>query len=576
MKKQYINLFIIAILLLSVQIANAQQYVSIPEAKRVVEIPGVLVDEKGNYNFDEYEKSIDIIFRTIRDDAPNRTLGDGTVYVLKRNHVYIAGSTIEHQFLDIHIKGEEGSGRMPLILHTKINNQNVVFLRTHKDAILEGFEFDSKNPDNSFASRILDFRGPDSRVIVKNCRLINDRGGSLCIEAAGTGLSLYVYDCLIGNQGHYISLGGNGRGLDIRVNNETGYLDSVVFKNNTFFNLTDRVVRSMGGVVNYMEFDHNTIINNQGYHGSIQFGNTKEAVATNNIFANPIIMGDRTGTNWRNEQTQQRDLNHPDRAFAVVTHNGDVGRLDVSDIKGITMRNNNIFFKKEFLDLFAANPNMFSPNVRHTSDAIKTYLTGDPTKISFTEELPFDYNDFQAGNLGSVSSYKDLVTVLEDFIADPTRSTLSENWSLIYPYEWNASYPTNTQSYTAADGGFPLGDLNWFPSDKAKWMTNSIKSALRSAEAPAGIEINRIYPNPFVDETTIEYTIFVDQEVEISIYNFVGQKINTLKSGYMKQGTYTVTWNGKGFNGTEQARGIYLFAISGSAGKASTRLVKGN
>lgn len=579
MNKIYINLFVLAILLLSVQVVKAQVqgYVSIPEPKRIVEIPGVLVDASGNYDYDDYENATDAIYRAIKEDVESgdRTLGDGTVYVLKRNHVYISTSMIYHEFMDIHIKGEEGEGRMPLVLHNKINDQNVAFIRAFQNTILEGFEYDAKNPDNTFGNRTIDFRGANSRVIVKGCRFSNDRAGALTIEGTGDGMKLYVYDCVMGNQGHYISLGGNGRALDIRVNNETGYLDTVVFKNNTIYNLTDRVVRSMGGIVTYMEFDHNTIINNEGVHGCIQLGNTKEAVITNNVFANPMVFGNRLATNLRGEQTQQTQTDHADKAFAIVTHNGTVGRLEQADIKGVTMRNNNIFFKQEFLDLFAANPTMFTPTVRTASDAVYANLTGDPANMSFTEELAFDYNDTQAGNLGTVSSYKDMVAVTEAFIADPARSSLPENWSLIYPYEWNAVYPTDTRSYTAADGGYPVGDLNWFPADKEKWLTSPTKTAaaVKTAEVPVGIEINKVYPNPFVSQITVNYTLLSGQRIDISIYNLMGQKIRTIQNGYIPQGTYEVIWDGKGNNGNAQT-GIYYLIISGDRERVSAKVVK--
>ncbi len=33
----------------------------------------------------------------------------------------------------------------------------------------------------------------------------------------------------------------------------------------------------------------------------------------------------------------------------------------------------------------------------------------------------------------------------------------------------NCSYPTTTAAYTGATGGYPVGDLNWFPDKKAEW-----------------------------------------------------------------------------------------------------------
>jgi len=588
MKRKYISLFLSAIMLLSVQLIHAQQkYVQIPTPKRVVPIEGVYVDDAGKYDTTQFRLKDDIIFRTIRDDAVNRTLGDGTVYVLKRNNVYVCASTIDQQFLDIYIQGEDGEGRMPLILHNNppgTGAQGQAFIRAQQNCYFENFEFDARNPDNSYGNRAMDFRGPNTQVIIKGCRFTDDRGGGVTIEAAGLNLKMYVYDCFIGNQGHYRSSGGNGRAIDIRLP-AGGNLDSLVFKNNTLYNLTDRVVRSMGDITKYMEFDHNTIINNQGVHGCIQLGNAKEAVITNNIFANPITLGNRKATllnldgqpvQQRGEQSQEPDNKDlPDAAFAIVTHNGIKGRLLQEDIVGITVRNNNIFFEQEFLDLFAANPKVFdTPDVRVASEAVRANLVGDPAKMSFTERLPFDYNDTDAGNLGTVSSYKDLVEVTKAFIEDPGAVIYPENWSLIYPHEWDASYPASSISYTAADGGYPLGDLNWFPDDKAKWLSGASKSMAPAANNPAGIEINQTYPNPFVTEATINYSLLFDQNVEIGVYNFMGQKIGAVKNGNMKRGTYVFTWDGKGNNGNSLPVGIYYFVISGSSGQVGTKLVK--
>ena len=237
--------------LLALQTGNAQnKYKQIPTPKRTVVIEGIPVDAEGRYDTAVFNRKKDIIFTTIKNDAPNRTLGDGTVYVLKRNHVYLVGSIIDQPNLDIYIKGEDGPGRLPLLLHYKPNNQNVNFLKGYQNTYLENFEFEAMNSDGTYANRAIDFRGYGKTVIVKGLRLQSDRGGGLTIEAGGLGLKIYIYDCVIGNGGHHIAQGGNGRALDIRVDNASGWIDTVVFKNNTVYNLTDRIVRSMGAVVN--------------------------------------------------------------------------------------------------------------------------------------------------------------------------------------------------------------------------------------------------------------------------------------------------------------------------------------
>jgi hypothetical protein len=552
MKRKYINLFLLTLLILSGQMVKAQ---------RLIEIPGIYVDEKGNYDYNEYEKAKDVIFTTIRDDA-GRT--DNTIYVLKRNHVYIAISTVESQ-RPLYIKGEAGSGRMPLVLHSpNASGTSSLFIKAQNNVTIEDFEFDGSHADGTFGVRLVDFRGNNSRAIVKGCRLINDRGGAITIETSGQNIKLYVSDCIIGNQGHKISIGGNGRAVDVRLNNASGIGDSIVFKNNTIYNLTDRVIRSMGALLKYVEFDHNTIINCEGYNGCVQLGNTVEAVITNNIFANAMTLGNRLDAAWRTEQTQT------DKDFAIVTHNG---LTTANPNPKVTMRNNNIFFRQEFLDFFSAHSDMFGPNVRATSDAIRANLVGDPGKISFTEVLDYNYNDREADNLGSVSSYKDLLDFTKMFQSNPKATVFPENFSQIYPYEWNAVYPTSSVSYTAADGGYPLGDLNWFPNDKAKWQTGVSKSAANSSKS-ADIEIIQTYPNPFIDETATDYSLSADQNIEISIYNLNGQKVKSIKSEYMKKGTYTVTWDGKNNNGNMQPDGIYYFVIIGSSGHSSSKVVK--
>lgn len=618
MKRPYKYLFILTILLATTKIVNAQTegYVSPPswvyDKANWKYIEGVTINADGTYDQKKFDDNNDIIFKTIQGDVASRVaLGDNdkTVYILRRNQVYTATSLIYFESLKhICIMGEPGTGELPLILHKRVNNQGANFLRAHQNVYFIDFEWDGRNANNSFQNRAIDFRGPNTQIICKGLRLVNDRAGSLCIESGGNGIKLYVYDCLMGNSGHWVSYGGNGRALDIRVDNNNGLVDSIVFKNCTMYNLTDRVVRSMGGITNYMEFDHCTFINNQGRHGGIQLGNTREAVITNNVFANPLIYGDRLGDAQFRDEQNQAAIGSADRAFAIVTFNGTFSRLWEDDrpenysgrdpihtnIIGMTMRNNNIFFKQEFLDFFKAHPNFFGQwsyaensdankfntpdGVRLGSDAFEKYFIGDKKKAFFKEELAYDYNDHEAGHLGAVSSYKDLVKVLEAFYENPNRNDLPENWSRIFPVEWDAKYPTSAKSYSAADGGFPLGDLNWFPSDKAAWMTNPIaKSSVTKsivAEIPIGIEIERAYPNPFISDAKIDYKLFNDQVVEISIYNYLGQKVKILKTGNMKQGDYQINWDGSDNNGNAQPNGVYHFVIKGTSGRVSAKLLK--
>jgi hypothetical protein len=73
---------------------------------------------------------------------------------------------------------------------------------------------------------------------------------------------------------------------------------------------------------------------------------------------------------------------------------------------------------------------------------------------------------------------------------------------------------------------------------------------------PFVYSLNQNYPNPFNPVTVISYQLPVSSEVELSIYNLLGQKVATLVSGKQTLGTYNVNWDAGGF-----ASGVYLYRL---------------
>jgi len=81
--------------------------------------------------------------------------------------------------------------------------------------------------------------------------------------------------------------------------------------------------------------------------------------------------------------------------------------------------------------------------------------------------------------------------------------------------------------------------------------------ALQSNDSnPGTFLLANNYPNPFNPSTTIEYTLSKPSEVDVSIYNSNGQKVETLLRSNHSSGKYQVTWNGSG-----HASGVYLYQI---------------
>jgi hypothetical protein len=70
------------------------------------------------------------------------------------------------------------------------------------------------------------------------------------------------------------------------------------------------------------------------------------------------------------------------------------------------------------------------------------------------------------------------------------------------------------------------------------------------------------YPNPFNPETMISYHLPVGSDVILSIYNALGQKVETLVTGKKTAGRHMTKWNASGY-----AAGIYLSRLETSTGQ---------
>lgn len=78
-----------------------------------------------------------------------------------------------------------------------------------------------------------------------------------------------------------------------------------------------------------------------------------------------------------------------------------------------------------------------------------------------------------------------------------------------------------------------------------------------SMQVPVTMELLNSYPNPFNPSTTIEYTLSPARYVELSIYNVLGQNIETLVEDTQVSGRYSVNWNAQ-----DLPAGIYLAVLN--------------
>jgi hypothetical protein len=62
-------------------------------------------------------------------------------------------------------------------------------------------------------------------------------------------------------------------------------------------------------------------------------------------------------------------------------------------------------------------------------------------------------------------------------------------------------------------------------------------------QLPQQITFLQNYPNPFNAATSIKYTLPSKSEISLSIYNLLGQKIESLFDGIQTPGEHTLTWD---------------------------------
>ena len=90
-------------------------------------------------------------------------------------------------------------------------------------------------------------------------------------------------------------------------------------------------------------------------------------------------------------------------------------------------------------------------------------------------------------------------------------------------------------------------------------------------KAPTGIEppppvaqafrLEQNYPNPFNPVTTIPFQIQQAGEVELAIYNLLGERIVTLFRGKLEPGHYQFRWDGTTTVGRPASSGIYFYRL---------------
>ncbi len=106
----------------------------------------------------------------------------------------------------------------------------------------------------------------------------------------------------------------------------------------------------------------------------------------------------------------------------------------------------------------------------------------------------------------------------------------------------------------------PDGPIARIAEENVEIIT-SVEETAGNAEIPTVFVLMPNYPNPFNPETMISFGIPVDSEVELLIYNVLGQKVRNLYTGNKRAGWHNVRWDGNNEGGVRASSGVYILQM---------------
>jgi len=121
-----------------------------------------------------------------------------------------------------------------------------------------------------------------------------------------------------------------------------------------------------------------------------------------------------------------------------------------------------------------------------------------------------------------------------------------------------------------------LGSLNGSGSS-IKITNSSVKAVVLTlndgANIPKVFALGQNYPNPFNPTTRFTVDVPKTSSVEVTIYDVLGQKVNTLMNGQQAAGSISVQWDGRDANGLPVTSGVYFVHMKADNFTATQKIV---
>ncbi len=428
--------------------------------------------------------------------------------------------------------------------------------------------------DENFVARtqwLIFLEGAYHRFEMDNCIALGFSGSVLQPRYTDR-CSYYFTNNIFFNNIHLTSVGGGGTYSNTV---KTAYNDTIKFVNNTFFNNGDNNFLSWE-FVDYIEFSHNTMYNMS--IAALWLPYLTNAKFNDNLFYDYQTVGE---TEWEYVNGHW-DKGTPRHGHASILKLNLVDpqtladhRMEESDRK-VEAKNNVYFWSQTIRDYWANNTSQKDIDQGYSGKIYPVTWINHITDSMFTDKEHYP-NLVQENNveldpgfdatMGAAVLAKEIPFVKEYRKVGWTTLNVDERYynpdgpgklfDLNWPLSLNLTY-TNTDVLTHAEGGFPAGDLNWFPDKKAEWILTGVKKD-PGQSIPSDYKLSQNYPNPFNPTTVISFAIPVAGNTTLAIYNILGQKVATLVNEKLSAGSYKYQ-----FDASNLTSGIYFYKLQSS------------
>ena len=107
-----------------------------------------------------------------------------------------------------------------------------------------------------------------------------------------------------------------------------------------------------------------------------------------------------------------------------------------------------------------------------------------------------------------------------------------------------------------------IGAIDGLAGDEVEIVLSDSEAAKAVVQVqPAAYALANNYPNPFNPATTIQYALPQAADVELVVYNAVGQPVRTLVAEHQRAGHYAVEWDATDDRGYSLSSGMYLYRL---------------